>query len=93
MTRTIATLLAACSLAAAGSAFAEAPSARIQHGDLDLNTRAGAQTFAARVHRTARDLCDANPAAERASCVRAVRAEAVQQLPNQGRVRYAINRL
>ncbi|CAN5124618.1 hypothetical protein BH10PSE1_BH10PSE1_14270 [soil metagenome] len=93
MTRTIATLLAACSLAAAGAASAE--TARIQHGDLDLNTSAGAHAFAARVETATRDVCRAPSVrlSERSTCERIVRAEVIKQLPKHAQVRYALNRM
>ncbi len=101
MTRTIATLLAACTLAAAGAASAQPypeRAARIPYGDLDLATTAGARAFDARVETAARNFCrDARrpnsrvPA--RAECERAVREEAVQSLPEYAQVRYAVSRL
>lgn len=96
MTRTLATLLAACSLAAAGAASAQ--TARISYGDLDLATTAGARAFDARVDTAARNFCRAahRPISrinDRTGCERAIRAEARQSLPQQAQVRYAASRL
>ncbi|RYE60484.1 MAG: UrcA family protein, partial [Oxalobacteraceae bacterium] len=55
MTRTIATLLAACSLAAAGAASAQ--TVIISVGDLDLASPADVQVFRGRVNNAARTLC------------------------------------
>lgn len=96
MTRTIlASALAALALVAAGAASAETPSARIHHGDLDLNTASGAQAFAGRVETTARDFCRTSFArpSDRSTCERTVRVEVMQQLPKYAQVRYALNRL
>src|SRR5690606_12096976 len=96
MTRIIATVLAACAMAAAGSASAQ--TARIQFGDLDLASTEGAAAFEARVDAAARQFCRqaTRPAArtsERAVCERAVRDEAFAQLPSHAQVRYAVSRL
>lgn len=96
MTRTIATLLAACTLAAAGAASAQ--TARIPFGDLDLATTAGARAFDARVETAARNFCRAahrpiSRISDRAACERAVREEAMQSLPEYAQVRYAVSRL
>ena len=96
MTRTIATLLAACSLAAAGAAAAQTVSIPI--GDLDLASPADVQVFRGRVNDAARTLC--RPAAgaivalaDRAGCERAVRQETMRNLPSPARARYALSRL
>ena len=96
MTRTLATLLAACTLAAAGAASAQ--TARISYSDLDLASPAGVQVFRGRVNDAARTLC--RPAAgsivalaDRAGCERAVRQETMKNLPNTARARYALSRL
>ncbi|MBJ7484673.1 UrcA family protein [Brevundimonas sp.] len=96
MTRTIATVLAACTLAAAGAASAQ--EARIAYGDLDLATTAGAATFDARVQKAARSFCRESRGAtsrisDRTACERAVREEAMAQLPEYAQVRYAVSRL
>lgn len=95
MTRIIATALAACALAAAGAASAQ--SARIPFGDLDLATNAGARAFDTRVARAATTFCRAyhrpiSRISDRAACERAVRAEAMQNLPEYAQVRYASSR-
>ena len=96
MTRTIASVLAACALAAAGSASAQ--EVRIAFGDLDLATTAGAATFDARIDKAARKFCrgahrPASRISNRVACERAVREEAVSQLPEYAQVRYAVSRL
>lgn len=96
MTRTLATVLAACSLAAAGAASAQ--TARIPFGDLDLATSAGARTFDARVETAARKFCrnaqrPISRISSRTQCESAVREEAMQNLPEYAQVRYAVSRL
>jgi UrcA family protein len=95
MTRIIATLLAACTLAGAGAASAQ--TARIPFGDLDLASTEGAAAFDARVDAAARKFCrQANPVSrisERSACEQAVRDEALAQLPTHAQVRYAVSRL
>jgi UrcA family protein len=97
MTRIIASVLAACTLAAAGVASAQTVEARISHGDLDLTTTAGVQTFEARVTRAGQDFCRQarlldKPDTSRADCQRDFRAEAIQKLPDHAQVAYAMNR-
>ena len=96
MTRTLATLVAACSLAAAGAASAQ--TIRVPFGDLDLASPADVQVFHSRVATAARTLC--RPAAgafvslaDRAGCERAVREDALRNLPSRAQARYALSRL
>lgn len=96
MTRLIATVLAACTLAGAGVASAQ--TARIPFGDLDLASSEGAATFEARVDAAARQFCrqttrPVTRISERSVCERAVRDEALAQLPAHAQVRYAVSRL
>ena len=95
-TRTMSGLVAAASLAAAGAASAQ--TARIPYGDLDLATTAGAQTFEARVDAAARGFCRNahrinSHLPDRSTCERAVREEAMSQLPEYAQTRYAMSRL
>lgn len=96
MTRPLAALVAVCTLAAAGAASAQ--TARIPFGDLDLATNAGARTFDTRVARAATTFCRASHRpisriSDRSACERAVRQEAMQNLPEYAQVRYASSRL
>jgi len=94
--KTLASLAAILSLAAAGSASAQ--EARIRWDDLDLSSVAGANTFDARVAAAARKLCRQARApgsriSDRAYCRAAVQAEAVRLLPGRAQVDYALSRL
>ena len=92
----LASLTAALTLCAAGTASAE--DARIRWGDLDLSSAAGADAFDARVEATASRMCRGakRPGSrinDRAFCRAAVRAEAVRLLPGAVQVDYALSRL
>lgn len=90
--KTLASLAAALTLAAAGSA--SAGEIRIAWGDLDLSTPAGAEAFDARVRAAARKLCRNVPMiGGRAACQAAVRDEAVTRLPGAAQVDYALSRV
>lgn len=90
--KTLASLAAVLTLAAAGSASAQ--EARIRWGDLDLSTRAGADAFDQRVRAAARKLCRNTPMiGGRAACHAAVRDEAVTLLPGAAQVDYALSRV
>lgn len=94
--KTLASLAAIFALAVAGSASAQ--EARIQWGDLDLSSAAGATVFDARVEAAARKLCRQARApgsliSDRAWCRAAVQAEAVRRLPGRVQVDYALSRL
>jgi UrcA family protein len=94
--KTLASLVAVLALAAAGSASAR--EARINWGDLDLSSAAGADVFDARVEAAARKLCRGVRAPgrlvnDRAWCRAAVQAEAIRLLPGRVQVDYALSRL
>lgn len=90
--KTLASLVAVLTLAAAGSASAQ--EARIRWGDLDLSTPAGADAFDQRVRAAARKLCRNRPMiGGRAACQAAVRDEAVTLLPGAAQVDYALSRV
>lgn len=90
--KTLASLAAVLTLAAAGSA--SAGEIRIAWGDLDLATPAGAEAFDARVRAAARKLCRNVPMiGGRAACQAAVRDEAVTRLPGAAQVDYALSRV
>ncbi len=81
---------------AAGAASAQ--EARVQWGDLDLASPAGAAAFDARVTAAASRLCRGvkRPGSrinDRAFCRAAFRDEAVRQLPGAVQVDYALSRL
>jgi UrcA family protein len=88
----LASLAAALTLAAAGSA--SAGEVRIAWGDLDLSTAAGADAFDARIRAAARKMCRNVPMiGGRAACQAAVRDEAVTLLPGAAQVDYALSRV
>ena len=94
MTRTIlAAAFAACAVLAAGTASAQTPTGpwrAIAYGDLDLSSASGAKTFQTRVDAAAQSFCaDNRHLADRTTCERAIREEAVEQLPAAARLRYA----
>ncbi|HYD28386.1 UrcA family protein [Brevundimonas sp.] len=90
--KTLASLAAVLTLAAAGSASAQ--ETRIAWGDLDLSTAAGADAFDARVRVAARKMCRSVPMiGGRAACHTAVRDEAVSRLPGAAQVDYALSRV
>lgn len=90
--KTLASLAAVLTLAAAGSASAQ--EARIAWGDLDLSTAAGADAFDARVRAAARKMCrDVPMIGGRAACYAVVRDEAVSLLPGAAQVDYALSRV
>lgn len=90
--KTLASLAAVLTLAAAGSA--SAGEIRIAWGDLDLATPAGAEAFDTRVRAAARKLCRNVPMiGGRAACHAAVRDEAVTRLPGAAQVDYALSRV
>ncbi|MDP2117501.1 MAG: UrcA family protein [Brevundimonas sp.] len=94
--KTLASLAAVLVLAVAGSASAQ--EARINWGDLDLSSAAGADAFDARVQAASRKLCRSVRAPgrlinDRAWCRAAVRAEAIRLLPGRAQVDYALSRL
>ena len=90
--KTLASLAAVLTLAAAGSA--SAGDVRIAWGDLDLSTPAGAEAFDARIRAAARKMCRGVPVtAGRAACHAAVRDEAVGLLPGAAQVDYALSRV
>ncbi len=77
---------------------ASAQDARVQWGDLDLSSAAGAAAFDARVAAAASRMCRGvkRPASrinDRAFCRTAFRDEAVRQLPGAVQVDYALSRL
>lgn len=81
---------------AAGAASAQ--EARVQWGDLDLSSAAGADAFDARVAAAADRMCrgvkrPASRISDRAFCRAAVRDEAVRELPGAIQVDYALSRL
>ncbi len=93
--KTLASLAAVLTLAAAGAASAQ--EARIRWNDLDLSTAAGADAFDARLDAAARRMCrDARRPGSRigdqAFCLSAFRSEAIRQLPGAARVGYARSR-
>ena len=92
----LASLTAALTLCAAGTASAE--DARIRWGDLDLSSAAGADAFDSRVSAAAARMCRGvkRPGSrinDRAFCRAAVRAEAVRLLPGAVQVDYSLSRL
>ena len=90
--KTLASLVAVLTLAAAGSA--SAGEVRIAWGDLDLSTPAGADAFDQRVRAAARKLCRNVPMiGGRSACQAAVRDEAVTLLPGAAQVDYALSRV
>jgi UrcA family protein len=90
--KTLASLAAVLTLAAAGSA--SAGEVRIAWGDLDLSTPAGADAFDARIRAAARKMCRNVPMiGGRAACQAAVRDEAVTLLPGAAQVDYALSRV
>jgi UrcA family protein len=90
--KTLASLAAVLTLAAAGSATAG--EVRIPWGDLDLSTPAGAEAFDARVRTAARKMCRSLPMTSgRAACQSAIREEAVSLLPGAAQVDYALSRV
>jgi UrcA family protein len=94
--KTLASLAAVLVLAVAGSASAQ--EARINWGDLDLSSAAGADAFDARVQAASRKLCRGVRAPgrlinDRAWCHAAVQAEAIRLLPGRAQVDYALSRL
>ena len=90
--KTLASLAAVLTLAAAGSA--SAGEVRIPWGDLDLSTAGGADAFDRRVRAAARKLCRNVPMiGGRAACQAAVRDEAVTLLPGAAQVDYALSRV
>lgn len=94
--KTLASLAAILSLAAAGSATAQ--EARIAWGDLDMSSAVGADAFDARIEAAARKLCRNARApgrliSDRAYCRARVQAEAVRLLPGRVQVEYALSRL
>ena len=92
--KTLASLVAVLTLAAAAPASASTQEARIRWGDLDLSTPAGADAFDQRVRAAARKLCRNQPfIGGRAACLAAVREEAVALLPGAAQVDYALSRV
>ena len=90
--KTLASLAAVLTLAAAGAA--SAGEVRIPWGDLDLSTPAGADAFDARVRAAARKMCrSVRMIGARADCQAAVRDEAVSLLPGAAQVDYALSRV
>ena len=93
----LASLVAALTVSfAAGTASAQ--EARIQWGDLDLSSAAGADAFDSRVSAAAARMCRGvkRPGSrinDRAFCRAAVRAEAVRLLPGAVQVDYSLSRL
>ena len=93
----LASLAAALTVSLAAGAVS-AQEARVQWGDLDLSSAAGADAFDARVSAAASRLCRGvkRPGSrinDRAFCRTAFRDEAVRQLPGSARVDYALSRL
>ena len=93
----LASLVAAVSVSLAAGA-ASAQEARVQWGDLDLSSAAGADTFDARIAAAADRMCRGvkRPGSrinDRAFCRAAFRDEAVRQLPGSAQVDYALSRL
>ncbi|QDH72139.1 heavy metal-associated domain-containing protein [Brevundimonas sp. M20] len=93
--KTLASLTAALSLLAAGSASAQ--EARIQWADLNLASSAGAAALDQRIEVAARDLCrtarrPGSRLSDRDFCEAAVRREALRQLPGAAQVDYAASR-
>lgn len=91
----LASLVAALSIVAGA---ASAQEVRIQWGDLDLSSAAGADAFDARVSAAADRMCrgvkrPGSRLSDRAFCRAAVRNEAVRQLPGAAQVDYALSRL
>ena len=94
--KTLASLAAVLTLAAAGAVSAQ--ETRIRWDDLDLSTAAGAAAFDARLDAAARRMCrDARRPGSRigdhAFCLSAFRNEAIRQLPGTAQVEYALSRL
>ena len=95
--KTLASLVAALTVSlATGAACAQ--EARVQWGDLDLSSAAGADAFDARVTAAAGRMCRGvkRPGSrinDRAFCHAAVRSEAIRQLPCAVQVDYALSRL
>ena len=93
----LASLVVALSVSlAAGTASAR--EARVQWGDLDLSSVAGADAFDARVTTAANRACrgvkrPGSRISDRAFCRAAFRDEAVRQLPGAVQVDYALSRL
>ena len=95
--KTLASLVAALTVSLAAGA-ASAQEARVQWGDLDLSSAAGADAFDARVAAAADRICRGakRPGSrinDRAFCRTAFRDEAVRQLPGSVQVDYALSRL
>ena len=93
----LASLVTALSISLVAGA-ASAQEARIQWGDLDLSSAAGADAFDARVSTAADRMCrgvkrPGSRLSDRAFCRAAVRNEAVRQLPGAAQVDYALSRL
>ena len=94
--KTLASLAAVLTLAAAGAASAQ--EARVVWTDLDLSTAAGADALDTRLDAAARKMCrDArrpgSRIGDRAFCLSAFRSEAIRQLPGAAQVDYAMSRL
>ena len=95
--KTFASLAAVLAVSlAAGTASAR--EVRVQWGDLDLSSAAGADAFDARVSAAASRACrgvkrPGSRISDRAFCRTAFRNEAVRQLPGAVQVDYALSRL
>ena len=90
-------LVAALTVSFAAGA-ASAREARVQWGDLDLSSAAGADAFDVRVSVAASRMCrgvkrPGSRISDRAFCRAAFRDEAVRQLPGAVQVDYALSRL
>lgn len=90
--KVLASVTAACVLAAAGAVSAQ--DARIAYSDLDLSTVAGADAFDARVTAAARKMCrgarrPGSLQSDRDFCRSAVQSEAMRGLPTAARADYA----
>jgi UrcA family protein len=95
--KTFASLAAVLAVSLAAGA-ASAREARVQWGDLDLSSIAGADAFDARVSAAANRACrgvkrPGSRISDRAFCRTAFRDEAVRQLPGAVQVDYALSRL
>ncbi len=93
----LASLVAALSVSLAAGA-ASAGEARVQWGDLDLSSAAGADAFDARVSAAASRMCrgvkrPGSRISDRTFCRAAFHDEAVRQLPGTVQVDYALSRL
>ena len=95
--KTLASLVAVLAVCLTAGA-ASAQDARVQWGDLDLSSVAGADAFDARVSTAASRLCrgvrrPGSRLSDRTFCRAAVRAEAVRLLPGAIKVEYSLSRL